>query len=141
MMRSACTETGALMTEPAAFAAAYVCYMYERFCKERSFDTYRGRYTEMKSPWELNTLTKARFGRIVPFGAAGYAYVSKSLRNARGAPAYLRAEPPRQPRGCQYSLRVTRGSTARVLSQVCCVGRDRRMCLSRWSRSAVGQDE
>ena len=83
VLLSACTETGALTTEHAAFAAAYVCYVYERFCKERSFDTYRGRYTEMKSPWELNTLTKARFGRIVPFGAAGYAYVSKSLRNAR----------------------------------------------------------
>jgi hypothetical protein len=93
VMLAACSSGGALTTEHAAFAATYVCYVYERFSKERAFDTYRGRYTEHKSAWELNTLTKPRHCRMVPWGTPGYAYVPKAQRRARGAPAYQRAEP------------------------------------------------
>ena len=68
------------------WAAEYVCYIHERWCKLQEFDTYHGRYTEMRSPWWLNTLTEARLDRIPPWGTPGYAYVPADLRKARGAP-------------------------------------------------------
>jgi hypothetical protein len=67
--------------------------MHERWCKERYFDTYRSGYTEMRSPWQLNTLTEARLDCILPWGTLGYAYVPADLRKARGRPKYMRAEP------------------------------------------------
>ena len=70
-----------------------MCYIHERWGKLREFDTYRGGYREMRSPWQLNTLTEARLDRVPPWGTPSYAYVPADLRKARGAPKYALAKP------------------------------------------------
>ena len=84
--RSGWASGGAMHTATMLWAAEYVCYIHERWCKLQEFDTYHGRYMEMRSPWWLNTLTEARLDRIPPWGTPGYAYVPADLRKARGAP-------------------------------------------------------
>ena len=90
MLLSACTEEGPLIVANGLWAAEYVCHVHGRWCKERYYDTYRGGYTEMQSPWRLNMLTEARLDRIPPWGTPGYAYVPADLHKARGAPKYVR---------------------------------------------------
>ena len=90
---SAYTVGGPITTRHMGHAAKFVCCAHERFMKQRRFDTCRGSSTTWVPPWTLNIGTAPRFDRLPPWGSAGYGYVPKELRNARGAPKYARAEP------------------------------------------------
>ena len=93
ILLSAASREGPITNAWLFEAAVYACCTLERFVKVRRGETYRGKYIELKSLWWLSTGAQPRLDRLVRFGAAGYAYVDKNLRQSRGTPAYIRAEP------------------------------------------------
>ena len=85
---AACTKDGPITTAFVVFAAPYVCHVRERFARPHQYDV-----NDFRSSFEINTGVPPKYNRLVPFGAAGYAYVPRGLRESREAPLYLRAEP------------------------------------------------
>ena len=93
ILLSACTTDGPLTVRDVNAAAEHLCFIHERFVKARVSDNYRGMRQDLRSPWFLNTGLEAQVHKLVPWGTPGYAYVPKTLRQARGTPIYRRSEP------------------------------------------------
>ena len=88
VLLAACTKDGPITTAFVVFAAPYVCHVRERFARPHQYDV-----NDYRSSFEINTGVKPKCNKLVPFGAPGYAYVPRKLRESREAPLYLRAEP------------------------------------------------